>query len=348
VSELQEKEAGVEKALEAGDKASAVAGLYELILAYAKRKEFSRAEALRDRLFEVDPMALSEIVKSGEVIEQEKSEARDEDHMETFAALYGSLSTEEANALYFALSSARFETDQPVLRAGERNQKLYLLDQGEIRVTHGEGEREVLLKNLGPGDPLGAETFFARTAYSTFSAQTLTPVRVSVLERPALDALKDEHPGLEAKLAEHCFRSGDMEKILRQQTLDRRRQDRVKVMGTLLAQLVGKEGKPMGKPFKGGFADLSVGGLSFTVRVSKPETARLLLGRRLRMKSRIPLQEGTRDLELSGRIIAVQPHPFNDYSIHVRFDRPLPEELPGRLDPSSTASSPDLDLKIET
>jgi CRP-like cAMP-binding protein len=348
VNELREKEAGVEKALEAGDKESAVAGLYELIVAYAKMKEFSKAEALRDRLYEVDPMALSEIVKSGEIIEEEKSEARDEDHMETFAALYGSLSTEEANALYFALSSLRFETDQPMLREGDRNQRLYLVDQGEIRVTHGQGEREVLLKTLGPGESLGAETFFERTAFNTFSAQTLAPVRANVLERSALDSLKGDHPGLEAKLAEHCFRSGDMELILKQQTLDRRRQERVSLAGTLLAQLVGKEGKLVGKPFKGGFADLSAGGLSFTVRVSKPETARLLLGRRLRMKSRLPLKEGTQDIEASGRIIAVQPHPFNEYSLHVRFDKALPEGLPARLDLSSSASSPDLDLKIET
>jgi len=348
VNELREKEAGVEKALEAGDKESAVAGLYELIVAYAKMKEFSKAEALRDRLYEVDPMALSEIVKSGEVIEEEKSEARDESHMETFSALYGSLSTEEANALYFALSPARFETDQSIFLEGDRNQRLYLVDHGEVKATHGEGEREVLLKTLGPGEPLGAETFFSRTAFSTFSAVTLTPVRASVLERPALDALMNEHPGLEAKLAEHCFRSGDMEQVLKRQAVDRRNQERVTLKGTLVAQLVGKDGKLLGKPFKGGFADVSRGGLAFTVRVSKPETARLLLGRRLRMKSRLPLKGGAEDLEASGRIIAIQPHPFNDYSVHVRFKNPLPEGITGRLDPSSSASSPDLDLKIET
>ncbi len=348
MNELREKEAGVEKALEAGDKGAAVAGLYELIVAYAKIKEFSKAEALRDRLYEVDPMALSEIVKSGEVIEEEKSEARDEGHMETFSALYGTLSTEEANALYFALSPARFETDQSIFLEGDRNQRLYLVDQGEVKATHGEGEREVFLKTLGPGEALGAETFFSRTVFSTFSAVTLSPVRASVLERPALDALKDDHPGLETKLTEHCFRSGDLEKILKQQAVDRRKQERVMLEGTLVAQLVGKEGKLMGKPFKGGFVDISRGGLAFTVRVSKPETARLLLGRRLRMKSRLPLKGGTEDLEASGRIIAVQPRPFNNYSVHVRFDNALPEGLTGRLDTSSSASSPDLDLKIET
>ncbi len=347
MSDLQEKEAGVEKALQAGDKESAVAGLYDLIVAYAKRKDFPKAEALRDRLFEVDPMALSEIVKSGEIIEEEKSEARDEGHMETFSALYGSLSTEEANALYFALDSTRFDTDQAILQEGARSDRLYLLDQGEVKVTHGEGAREVLVKTLGPGDPLGAETFFARTAFSTFSAYTLTPVRASALERSALDALKDDHPGLEAKLSEHCFRAGGMERILKQQATDRRRQERVKLTGALLAQLLGKEGKTVGKPFKGGFADLSTGGLSFTVRMSKPDTARLLLGRRLRMQSRLPLKEGEQDLDVSGRIIAVQPHPFNEYSLHVRFRQPLSEALPGSLDPSAPARSPDLDLKIE-
>ena len=36
----------------------------------------------------------------------------------------------------------------------------------------------------------------------------------------------------------------------------------------------------MGKPFKGVFADISEGGLSFYIMTSRPETARMLLSQR--------------------------------------------------------------------
>jgi len=50
----------------------AVKLLFELIVAYAKAKNFPKAEALREKLFEVDAMALNEIIKAAEIIEEEK------------------------------------------------------------------------------------------------------------------------------------------------------------------------------------------------------------------------------------------------------------------------------------
>ena len=103
----------------------------------------------------------------------------------------------------------------------------------------------------------------------------------------------------------------------------------------------------MGKPFKGGFSDISDGGLAFLLRVSKPETARLLLGRRLAATCRLPMKGGPKDLKVLGRIIAIQPRLFNEYSAHVRFEKSLATGFVDGLDTTSKAQSPDLDLKIE-
>ena len=347
MSELLEKETLVGRHLEQGDKEAALGCLYELIVAYAKRKDFSKAEALRDRLYEVDPMALGEIVKANEIIEQEKSESRDPNHMETWAELYETLSAEEANALYYALTAKSFDTDQPVFQEGERNTSLLLIDQGEVKLFHGQGERKVLLKTAGPGEMVGGETFFFQTAFATYSVVSLSPVRGYALNRSVLKAWQQDFPGLETKIHDFCFRSGGISKLLEQKDASRRAQQRVRMSGTLVAQLLDPKGKPTGKPFKGGFTDISAGGLAFMLRVSKLETARLLLGRLLVVKCRLPVAGGQKELQATGRIIAVQPHMFNDYSIHVRFHRPLAKEFIESLEESAAAEGPDLELKME-
>jgi CRP-like cAMP-binding protein len=347
VSELLEKEAQLGRHLEQGDKEAALGCLYDLIVAYAKRKDFAKAEAFRDRLYEVDPMALGEIVKANEIIEQEKSESRDPDHMETWAEFYSMLSAEEANALYYALASQSIDTDLPVFREGERNANLLLMDQGEVKLTHGQGAREVLITTVGPGNMVGGETFFFQTAFATYSAISLSPVRGSLLDRSVLKSWQEEFPGLERKIHDFYYRSGGISKLLKQQNVDRRTQRRVRMSGNLVVQLLDPKGKPAGKPFKGGFTDISVGGLAFMIRVSKPETARLLLGRPLVVKCRLPVTGGVKDLQATGRIIAVQPHLFDDYSLHIRFYRPLPEELVESLEESSEAKGPELELKME-
>ena len=87
----------------------AVKALFDLIVECAKKKDFVKAEALREKLFEVAPMALNEITKSGDIIDEEKSQSIDDTHRETWSELYSTLTTEEANELYFALKENVFE-----------------------------------------------------------------------------------------------------------------------------------------------------------------------------------------------------------------------------------------------
>ena len=50
-----------------GKKELAVKLLFELIVKHARANHFSKADILREKLFEVDSMALTEIVKSAEI-----------------------------------------------------------------------------------------------------------------------------------------------------------------------------------------------------------------------------------------------------------------------------------------
>ena len=80
---------------------------------------------------------------------------------------------------------------------------------------------------------------------------------------------------------------------------------------------------PIGKSFKGLLSDISVGGLSFEIRISKEETARLLLGRKISVAFNYTKHIPNISIDQIGTIVGIYPFPFEDYSIHVKFDKML-------------------------
>ena len=83
----------------------------------------------------------------------------------------------------------------------------------------------------------------------------------------------------------------------------------------------------MGKAFKGELSDISVGGLSFFIKTSKEETARLLLGRSLNLKFTLATGVSQLKIDQNGTVIGVRYHLLKDYSLHIKFDRMLSEKI---------------------
>jgi hypothetical protein len=78
---------------------------------------------------------------------------------------------------------------------------------------------------------------------------------------------------------------------------------------------------------KGDLADVSAKGLCFYIRLSKKETARLLLGRRLTLRFAVQVDNASLQIDQTGLVVAVLSHPFDDYTVHVRFDETLGKEI---------------------
>jgi len=327
---VDEREALIEKHIAAGETEAAVQLIFELIVANAKQKNFKQAEALRDRLYDVDAMALTEIVKAGEIIEQEKAESIDQDHLDVWPELYDRLSGEEANALFHAMEEVTYEADQTVYAQGQENRKLYFITEGSLKLVYRDGEQENLLKTLKKGDLAGHSTFFTISMCST-SLVSLSTVKMNVLSRDVSDAWEKDFPALKSKLEDYCLKLEKAKDIIKEKGMERRKQERFVVKGKILVQLLNKKRQPMGKPFKGDFSDISEGGLSFFIITSKRETARMLLGRRLGMKFLIPTRAAPLKTFQQGTVICVNYHLKNDYSIHVSFDDELPAGIAGAI-----------------
>jgi len=327
MDDLSQKEKSIDQYLSEDNKDAAVKVLFDLIVAYAKQKDFPKAEALRDRLFEVDPMALNEITKSADIIDEEKDRAIDKDHRETWAKLYEILKTEEANVYYFAMKENTYNKDQAVFSVGDRNNNLYFIDSGELEMIFTKEDEKILIKKLGPGELAGEDTFFYTTAFRTVSLIANSQSKLRYLEKGVLEKWKEEFPGIEQKLYDYCRKSGMVPDLLEKKGLDRRIHKRIELSGRATLQFLNASGGPNGKPFIAGLSDIGLNGLSFSLRISKKETARKLLGLKLNMKFELPRTPAPQKIDQNGTLVGIGYPLLDDYSIHVRVDKPFDKAI---------------------
>ena len=336
-SDKSKREALVDQSISQNDIEGACKLLFDLIVDYAKEKNFKKAEALHEKLYETDPMALTEIVRSEEIIEEEKSESVDREHLEIWTGLYALLSTSERNALYYSMKSKKFQAGEPIMEQGKLNSRLYFINKGEVKALYNQGGKENLIKLLGVGDIIGQEPFFSATV-CTVSMVPLNSVKATYLEIDALKKWKKGVQALESKLYNYCLKNDLVKKELEGKNIERRSDKRVNLSGAVMFQLLDKAGKPLGKGYKGELSDLSAGGVSFIVKSSKKETVRMLLGRRLKISFKLPMRHNAyHNIEQLMTVIAAQPQVFDDYSIHLKFDTKWAKRMIEEIDPSREA-----------
>lgn len=326
MTDLSKHERMVDKLVGEERREEAVKLLFKLIVQCAKAKDFVKADALRERLFEVDSMALTEIIKSAEIIEEEKSDALDPNHREIWSALYDTLDTEEANAFFFSLKPAVFEPDDLVFEQGRKNDRLYFVNQGQLKLFYSQDGTEKLIGALQPGDLAGQDTFFSISVCTT-SLATLSRVRMLCLDPTIFADWRERNPTLASKIEAFCAKVPKPHDLLRKKGQDRRRHKRIGISGPTLFQVLGRDGQPIGKPYKGDAADVSEGGLSFFIKTANRKNALALLGRKLRIKFALPIGKRRIETTREGTISGVINHLFSDYSVHMAFDAPLSRDL---------------------
>jgi len=323
---IDETEKLVSQHIANGDTNAAVKLLFKMIVQYAEEKNFIKAEQLRERMLEVDPMALDEIISSAEIIEEGKSQSLDPIHMQIWSKLYDMLDTEEKNELFYSMQDSVLGINKAVFSQGKLDTNLYFINQGQLKMIYENKAGDVLLYTLGSGQLAGQENFFSNTVCTT-SLITLSNVNLKYLAKDTLLKWKMELPTLEQKLNDFCDGFPSATKLLQSKKMDRRALKRIKLSGKGLINLLNRAGEPIGKSFKGALSDISVGGLSFEIRISKEETARILLGRRISIALNVSKSIASQVIDQKGIIVGVYPFPFEDYSIHVKFDNQLDQAV---------------------
>ncbi|RLC15313.1 MAG: hypothetical protein DRH93_19850 [Deltaproteobacteria bacterium] len=313
----------INELLDQNQKEKAVKFIFEMIVKSANAKQFNRAEKLREKLIEVDSMALNEIINSAEIIEAEKSKVIDLDHKKRWAALYDQLTNEEANAFYFALKKVRIMPDKKVIQQGKLNNKLFFIDQGILKIIYSKDGHELFLKNIAKGEISGRRTFFSITV-ATASVITTEQVKLHFLEREKYSRLVENFAGFDGKLELFCKKlvNQDIEDILKKKQIERRDHIRYEASGKVAIYMLDVKGKPAKTPFYGILENVSEGGLSFSLTGLNSETARSYLGRSVLLKM-ISNKTELKVVE-KGITLSVYNELFNNYSISIKFLKPVP------------------------
>jgi len=312
--------------VKAGNSEAAVKILYDAVVSAAKNKDFVRAEVLLEQIYEVDDMALTEIVKSGEIIEQEKSKAINSSHKQIWSSLYDTLNREQANAFYFAMEERLVDTDQTIIKQGQLPDGLLFINKGQAKIVWKDAGTEVLLAKLGPGQVAGHDTFFD-ISVATTSVIALTPVHFSLLKREKTAAWEKTAPSLSYRLKEYLRRFEMSCDLVKQKGIDRRRHQRFHLEGGAKLQLLNSAGIAIGKPLKSYFSNISKGGVSVEILLPNQKTAETLLGRNIRITFSIGEGKQSVGYEMIGTINGVSELWQNEFSVHVRFDILLPASL---------------------
>lgn len=320
-TEQMPEEQKIRELLHQDRKNEAVALIMENIAICAEKKQFDQAEKLREWLIKIDFALLKEIIRAAEIIEEAKNASISDELLKVWYRLTNALSAEDFSSLYHVMEHRVYENGQLIVQQGEFLSTLFFVNSGRIQLYSASQSGEYVLKVIGAGEIIGAESFFDISIW-TVSARSLG-ADVSLLTWDCLVKLKESHPALQTKLMDFCsqFKLNDI--VFNKLSTTRRQFERVKVSGKVAIALLKKLGDEIFLGTKGDLLDISKGGLAFSLRFSKKQNAIALLGQGLRVTVRTDVSAVS--LHRNGIVKAVQCHDYvgNDYTIHMEFGEAL-------------------------
>jgi CRP-like cAMP-binding protein len=308
-------------AIEDGDTKQARALILLLIKTCSAKKQFDKAEQLRNWLIEIDSMALLEIVRAAEIIEEAQKASITQEHQTTWKELTTLLSPETFSALYHATTPKHFNDGEIIVRQGQLKHVLFFINSGRVQLfTRCQGS-QTALNVLEQGTIFGAEAFFENSVW-TISAKSMG-AEVLILQDTQFQTLQDNFPSVETKLKLFCSRLPAHSKYFQKSKRTRRQFERKSLSCRVAITVLGPKGEDTGIHTKGELLDISTGGMSMSIHASQKHIAKRLLGKTIRVTISGGMYSGSVIGE--GDIRAVRGFNLigNQYSLHVEMHKQL-------------------------
>jgi CRISPR/Cas system-associated exonuclease Cas4 (RecB family) len=320
----------VRRLLRNNDLAGASYYLSDQAAAALKERNFILAETLRDRLLQINPMKLNEVVVLGEQIESAKTRQQADVNTELWSELIDRMGGAEGKAFHSLMHQEEVAKGNIVVNAGESDHALYFLETGFINIHCRGGGKEHFLKRVGPGTILGAEQFFSPSVW-TVTLKAATDLRLLVIDGSEFSEIADTHVGLEQTLKSYCEKFVNIPELLKMSGDERREFPRFDIPLFTRSILIDPFGNLGKRSFRGELVDISRNGLCFVIKISSRTNGKLLLGRRFHCS----IEESDQLIlaSCSGRIVRVRYLDSSDKeaTIHVQLTEKLEKETFDKL-----------------
>jgi len=293
----------------------------------AEDGDFKAAEILKNRLLEVDPMALDELWRLDRKLQDRQKEEEGGYTGDLRSKLLEHFSQAECTAIMSNLKPETYREGERIIQIGDTDTSLYFVVSGLLSMHCLAGGKDVFLKKIGANAVIGAQQFFSASIW-TASVQALTDVKFMVMDLESFNVISQKFPYIEPKLREYSLAFDKVDGFLDTTGEERREYPRYAATMEARYTLLDPFGYKTKKIFRGRLLDISKTGLSIKVGVSSRETARMLLGRQIitSLKARnleIALGEGVivgvRDLSKQGE--------GGLSSVHIRLSRMIEEKV---------------------
>ncbi len=317
--------------------------LLHLIITLSYLRRLDQAEILRQRLVEIDPLALDDILYASELIEEQRGVGAEQGQGVSWSEVYDCLSTEEFNNLYASLEAVSFAPNTNIATQGAVQRRLYFINKGRVKLFHRDAHgNDILLQIIGPGGVVGADCFFKESVW-TVNAASVGMVDALMLSRGGLQKWQALYPDLESKMEEFCLQIGENDSS-KMMAVERRQQERWNFSGQLALTLLDDSGGAIGPDLLSETGDISIGGMCCLVRIAQDKNLSPLLGRKVRV--RLPELAGVNPQLAAGKIgvvvalfrqadAAVEAEGQVQFAVRMQFDQVLQEtELAGVSDAS--------------
>lgn len=109
--------------------------------------------------------------------------------------IFNHLDSEAQNIIASRANTKMLKRNEYLYQAGDQDDSLYIIHQGQVRITHlSESGKEQLIRLLNPGDFTGEWTIFTEDNDHEHFAQATRNTNVCVISRKKFQGLLNEHP----------------------------------------------------------------------------------------------------------------------------------------------------------
>ena len=322
------QESQLAEMLAADDQDAAAKLFLEMIAACADNLDFPAAEKLHTRMYDETPMALNTIIKAGELIEARKEESIDQEHLDRWEALYGTLTQEETTTFCYALREFNFPAEQTVFNQGDVDGNLYLVEEGRLQLVCKdlESKEEVVIQEIQAGEIFGADHFFSFTV-CTYRAVVITDCRIKCLDKHYRFKWVQDLPALENKIRKYCDTVESPSDLIVQQKIERRadagRSSEVKA----ILQAIDSNNLPGDWSRSVRFTEVTPGGACLDLKLNRREDAEMLLGETVKISFKLKISGIEKAARVTARVAAINFMAFGGCEMHIEFTKTLSDKV---------------------